>query len=353
MCSWISRRRPDQARTWVLAGRGCRGLFVSLSVMCLCGGDLNSQPGDIGPVKVFTGMCDASAAVHAGGDAFWVANDEENTLRLYAPEHGSQPIDRLPLDTFLRVDSKHPEADIEGAAAVGDWVYWITSHGRNKNGKQRPSRRRFFATRWVEPGGRNRFRRLIPVGQPCQELLGALLADSRLREFQLDEAAWRAPKDRGGLNIEGLAAAPDGALWIGFRNPIPGGRALVVPLINPQAVVLQGAWPRLGDPFQLDLDGLGVRDMVRDGNAWWILAGRPDQGGRFRLYQWAGPGTVPQPRPLKLPADFSPEALVPTTPGHGWLLSDDGSLQIDGCPCKELKDPMQRRFRALAWRPGS
>ena len=41
---------------------------------------------------------------------------------------------------------KEPEADLEGATRIGDDIYWITSHGQNKNGKNRPSRHRLFAT---------------------------------------------------------------------------------------------------------------------------------------------------------------------------------------------------------------
>jgi hypothetical protein len=33
----------------------------------------------------------------------------------------------------------------------------------------------------------------------------------------------------GGLNIEGLAATPDGQLLIGFRNPLSEGKALLLP----------------------------------------------------------------------------------------------------------------------------
>ena len=29
---------------------------------------------------------------------------------------------------------------------MGDRIYWITSHGRNKDGKERPNRYAFFAT---------------------------------------------------------------------------------------------------------------------------------------------------------------------------------------------------------------
>ena len=32
-----------------------------------------------------------------------------------------------------------------GAARIGDVVYWIGSHARNKNGRYRPERHRFLA----------------------------------------------------------------------------------------------------------------------------------------------------------------------------------------------------------------
>jgi hypothetical protein len=53
--------------------------------------------------------------------------------------------------------------------------------------------------------------------------------DPRLRRFHLAAAAHRPAEAPDGLNIEGLAATPAGSLLIGFRNPLPGGRALARP----------------------------------------------------------------------------------------------------------------------------
>lgn len=301
-------------------------------------------------VRTFHGLCDASAVVDAGGGTFWVANDEENTLRLYDPAAGAEPVGALPLDAFLRVDPDEPEADIEGAAPDGDLVFWITSHGRNKNGKKRESRHRFFATRLLPGESR---RALVPVGQPCENLVRDLITDGRYAGFHLETAARRAPKEDGGLNIEGLVAAREGALWIGFRNPIPGGAALIAPLNNPRGVLLSGEQARLGDPLLLDLRGLGIRDLARTDNDWLVLAGRPDRGGGFRLLRWDGKPGQPAELPLSLPRDFTPEAILPlseSSPSQLLLLSDDGSLEVNGCKCKDLPDPARRRFRAT-WLP--
>ena len=51
----------------------------------------------------------------------------------------------------------------------------------------------------------------------------------------------RSPPLAGGTNIEGLAWVPTAArpnqLLIGFRNPLQGGKAIVVSLLNADAVV--------------------------------------------------------------------------------------------------------------------
>lgn len=149
------------------------------------------------------------------------------------------------------------ESDLEGAAAIGSRIDWISSHGRNKGGKLREERHRFFATevdtRTVPPS-------LRPIGSPYTRLLDDLLSADALKRYRLKDAAQRAPEAAGGFNIEGLAATADGKLLIGLRNPLVAGRALLVPLENPEAVV-NGEAARIGTPILLDLGGRGVRSI--------------------------------------------------------------------------------------------
>lgn len=320
--------------TWILLGA------LSLAVHA-------ARPA-AGPAPEYFGTCSASAGVFLDAAHFVVASDEDTVLRVYRLD-APQPVATLDVVGFLELDRKRPEVDLEGATRAGDRIWWIGSHSRTAEGKRAPNRQRLFATRLL-PVGAGSAPALEPVGRPYSRLLDDLLVEPTLRNVPLAEAVARAPEE-GGLNIEGLAAAPGGTLWVGFRSPVPAGRALLVPILNPEAV-LQGERARLGDPVQLDLGGLGVRDLLWAGGRCWILAGPVDGGGNFRLYAWEGPGRTARAWPwtTSLPRRFRPEALLAPereNPGRLLVLSDDGGRRIGDCACQELPDPAQRRFRVL------
>lgn len=298
-------------------------------------------------ITICRGMCDASAVVLAGPDHFVVADDEDNILRVYSRTAGGAPVQQVDLSTFLRVAPKEPEADLEGAAPFGDRVYWITSHARNKNGRARPSRHRFFATTHTRT---NATVEIKTVGVPYTRLLADLLQEPRLRSFQLTAASRLAPKSKDALNIEGLVATPEGTLLIGFRNPIPDGKALLVPLLNPDELIA-GQRARFGAPLLLDLGGLGIRSITRTGPRYLLVAGAYDGGGRSHLYEWNG-GSEP-PRRLSRPelADLNPEAIEVFTENgveRLFVVSDDGTMKIGGQDCKDVQDPNLKYFRATA-----
>ncbi len=301
------------------------------------------RAGSVSTQTWYFGMCDASAAVALNKDLFAVANDEDNSIRVYRSQEGSLPIRSFNLSLFLGVESKRPETDLEGAAWLGDRIFWITSHGRNHEGKYRRSRHYFFATRWNEAE-----QSLTPVGKPYQNLLVDLSRERRLKQFKLGAASALAPKLPGALNIEALCATPDQHILIGFRNPIPRGQALIVPLLNPNDL-LDGQRAQFGDPILLDLGGLGIRDLGYWQNRYIIVAGAFDAKGKSRLFQWAGGNAEPEPIQHVELEDFNAEAVI-VYPDHRWpfqILSDDGILEIDGICCKKLTDPTQRRFRSV------
>lgn len=294
------------------------------------------------------GMCDASAAVAVGPEVFVVANDEDNIIRIYRNNRSGEALHSFDLSAYLHTDPKHPEADIEGAALIGNRIYWITSHGANKDGKQRPNRHRFFATD-IKVSGTSVD--LKPVGKPFQGLIKAFKDFDELNEYQLDKAARHAPESEHGLNIEGLTQTPDGDLLIGFRNPIPGGKALLVPLKNPDEVLIKGKSPKFGKPLLLSLNGRGIRsiDYSVSRKAYFIVAGPYDDDGTFQLYQWSG-NPIEPPESLNIDFhDLHPEALMimPGVTSKIHILSDDGSKKIAGKHCKGLTRVQDKSFRSL------
>jgi hypothetical protein len=321
------------------------------------------EPAAPAGVTTYEGMCDASAAVAVGPDWFLVANDEDNVLCHYLREPGGKPRSEFDLTKFLALETKNPEADIEGAALTyvpsGPRVYWITSHGASRKGEPRPNRRRFFATGISRNTGGVT---IEPAGKPYNNLLDDMAADERLERFKLDDAAKRAPESEGGLNIEGLADVPEAhALLIAFRNPIPDGKALVVPLLNPADLVERdGTRAKFGDPVLLPLGGRGVRsiDYHPTRKTYLIIAGAHNDDKNFVLFEWSGnaadapkelaAGKMDGLNPEALFVAMGPEQANGTgVPPQVQILSDDGGEPVGNVDCKDAP-PEQRSFRG-AW----
>jgi hypothetical protein len=295
----------------------------------------------------YPGMCDPSAAQAISDGLFIVASDEDNVLRVYARDNPGAPR-RFDLNSFLKPDEDHPEADIEGVTQIGERIFWIASHGRNRNGKFRPSRHRLFATKVTVDGDDVM---VAPVGLPYTRLLEDLVQAPVLAKYDLESASKKAPESKDGLNIEGLAATPQGTLMIGFRNPIPGGKALIVPLDNPQQVV-EGERAKLGPPIELSLKGLGIRSMeYRESRGRYLIAAGPyNDDGKVALFDWSGkPSDAAEPLLEQTFGDLTPEAmfLYPGDTTAVQFLSDDGGLKVEGVDCKKLP-PAQQRFRGFS-----
>lgn len=298
----------------------------------------------------YRGMCDASAAVSLTRDLFAVANDEDNILRVYSRKAGGLPSQSFDMTSFLQIGKKKPEADIEGSAVIGDNVFWITSHGRNAKGKDSPNRERFFATSFTIT---NDTVKMVPVGKPYPKLLDDLVREPKLARFGLASASQRAPKEPGALNIEGLTSTPENTLLIGFRNPIPQGKALLVPLLNANEVIL-GRPARFGDAIQLDLGGYGIRSIGRDKDNYLIIAGSHDSDGESRAYTWKGGSDAPVLMAgVRFPG-LNPEGLAYSNERGQtdfFILSDDGTLKINGEDCKRIRNPAYRQFRGYGLAP--
>ena len=238
---------------------------------------------------LYTGSCTPPLPRLLRTDLFVAADDEANQLRVYRRDQAGPALQVVDLTHDLELDRHAPETDIEGAARIGDRVYWISSHSRSANGKQHANRYRFFATTLSNT---NDAVQIAILGRPYKNLLDDLHNAPSLSRFNLRAASGLSPKARGGLNIEALSATGEEQLLIGFRNPIPGGEALLTPLLNPEDIV-NGKRAQVGAPITLDLGGLGIRDMSFWQGRYLIIAG-PYDGGEVEAIQLDWPRRASQ-----------------------------------------------------------
>lgn len=265
----------------------------------------------------YHGLCEASAAAVIGPNRFAVASDDSKTIRIYErgrPDPVGSPVDMGDAE------------DLEGAAAFGDRIFWVTSHSLTKKGKDKPERKQLVETSIT--GG------TLVVGERFRDLQARITALLEVPKWPLEVS----------LNIEGMAASPEGDLLIGLRAPLNGKKAAVAVIPNPLARPRPGAAaPRLS---WLDLDMRGVRSIERVGTgarAYLIVAGPTGEGDPdWALFWWDGANaTEPGPAIVfedRLPAspglisrDIVPEAAI------RW---EDGTIEIFGdneANCKEGK----------------
>jgi len=313
----------------------------------------------------FKGVCDASAAVAIGSTHLLVAEDENDALLLYATGNPTA-VKTFDFSSLLRIDIDR-ESDIEGAARIGNRIYWITSHGRNGKGKIRANRYQLFATdisnsqpTTLELDWVGSYRKLIDDvlnihSWESPDSNVTTVAISLLREATLlhDKKEKQLAPKKDGLNIEALAALPSHqGLLIGLRNPLFQNRALVLHLKNPDLLFAgNGAKARFGEPRFIDLDGLGLRSMAYHPatKKLLIIAGGKKSGGSFKLFEWDYHKNTPPVLIWTLPSTqgSNPEGLV-IKGSQIHVLHDEGSRLIQGKPCKE-NNRQDRQFSMHAY----
>jgi hypothetical protein len=294
-----------------------------------------------GRIVTFHGACDASGAIPLDRTHFLLADDEDNVLRVYDAERGGPPTRTYDLSSRVALADPNSEVDLEAATRIGDRGYFLSSHARKRSGKLDPNRFVFFAVDLGADAGS------LPVtGKPATSLLDDLERMSEVSGFGLGAGRHRAPLTEGAVNIEGMTAAEDGTLWIGFRSPLPQGKAILVRLLNPNEVI-QGTPARFATPRLLDLGGLGIRSLSSHRGSYLAVAGPAQRRGVFRLVRFDDDGP---PRPVAGAEfeGFSPEGLfTPEGREDILVLSDDGMQEVDGKACKKLSDHGLKRFRGL------
>ncbi|GAA4070910.1 DUF3616 domain-containing protein [Actinomadura miaoliensis] len=268
------------------------------------------------------------SAVRQDGRCLWVAGDETATVeRLTATVSGDGRVTgygdqrTVPLADLVPLPAgRDEEADIEGLARAGGWLWAIGSHSlkrkKIKDGQPAAKARRRLATvvrednRFIlariplvagadglpEVARRDGERTAAVLGGHGDSLTDLLAGDPHLAPFL------HLPGKDNGVDIEGIAAHRD-RLYVGLRGPVLRGWAVVVeirPETHPDDPHRLRPRPIDGDePYRthfLDLDGLGVRDMCPHGDDLLLLTGPSmDLDGPVRVVRWPGAATADSP----------------------------------------------------------
>ena len=261
------------------------------------------------PLELLPEDAGSLSAVAQHGDGLFLAGDGDDVLlRLSSTDGASfgRPR-RLLLDTMLDRPRGFAGADIEGLCCArdeqGEWL-WLT-------GSHSATRRRW--TDAEDPGGvehhpgRQLVARIplirddaglplpvkrtedgrragaLPFAKGRNALLRALRRDKRLKPYL------KLPAKDNGLDIEGIAVAGKRVL-LGCRGPLIGGWALLLDLSleidDDGGLILPKAESALRLHW-LDLDGLGIRDILIQGADLLILAGPVLAApGPAALFRW-------------------------------------------------------------------
>lgn len=320
-----------------------------------------------GQILEFRGVCDGSGAiVLPDGSIATVDDEKEPQLRVFNAA-GGPPTAVIPIPG---ISDAGFEPDLEGGARVGGMSLWIGSHGRNSKGEPRPERQVLFGIPVDAIVARSIRQSDVRSAGPLRDALitwGSQHGIAMARAFgPQDQRVDSLAAEREGVNIEAVAHDPrTGQLLIGFRNPVPGGQALIAPLRNLDAV-LRGEVAEFGSPIRLDLGGGGLRDMVwsdRHG-AFLLIAGPSGNDGPFTLHRWNGGALTAIPWTTPLPDGFHPETVL-ALPGtdNVLVLSDDGDVTASRdpadckrddfdtasqtCSCKNIRNPRAAALRAF------
>jgi hypothetical protein len=279
-------------------------------------------------------LSDGMSAAASIADTLWLAHDETSSIerlraekpRTGAIRYGSHRRFGLEDLIALPADRQHGpvEVDLEGLAVADGYLYVTGSHSVVRESVREPGGPKAIAAlanvrrdgircllarlpmqqgpdgpelvrEFRASDGRTLRAARLPGGRKHDALTRLLRTDPHLAPFL------SIPSKDNGFDIEGLAAAPGGRLFLGLRGPVIDGWACVLEiLVAPHStrkgeLVLrklrnaEGSAQR-GNRYRkhfLDLGGAGIRDLCLAGGDLLVLAGPPMRGkGEAHVHRW-------------------------------------------------------------------
>ena len=283
-------------------------------------------------------LSDGMSAAVAVADTLWLTHDETVAIERLSAERTNaasfryarhrrfdlQDLVSLPAPGGGSEHASPPEGDFEGLSFCGDYLWVAGSHSalRDDPGKRTGSEA-IAALANVRRSGNRFLLARIPVAMvDAQPTLvrqfrtkdGRVLRAARLAGGRKQDALTRAlrddphlgpflsiPSKDNGFDIEGLAAAPNGRLFLGLRGPVLDGWACILEIHvaaqldrNNELTLRKIARSSTTAPVQvpyrkhfLDFGGSGVRDLCCAGRDLLILTGPPMRGkGPSKVRRW-------------------------------------------------------------------
>lgn len=320
--------------------------------------------------KYHTGISDASAAIALDTNYMLVGDDEINSLMVYDRKKSGLPIKTFDYQNLLGLtdgsSGNYKEIDLEGGVRspnISNRIYWISSLGTaGSSNSVKANINRLFATDVTGSGVTTS----ISVVGYYNDLRNKLIAwgDSKGYSFTTSAAAGHDSKTIDGFNIEGLCFAPNNAdLWIGFRAPlVPVNnrtKALIAPIVNFENWFNNGTpsgSPTIGNPIELNLNGRGIRDIIRLSNGVYIIvAGSYDTNPNGAIFKWTGnasdtPVLISDFNVIGLNAEAVVEIVENNVLAENKIeiISDNGSFEFynDGTEAKDLSQNNYKKFRS-------
>jgi hypothetical protein len=319
-------------------------------------------------------------------DALWTSSDEEASIE-QMQRHGAgyRHVQSWELATLFPAFAaacekakrnggrrKKAEADLEGLAFDAEkrrlWVVGSHCRGRGGTDKAEPETLRKNIRR-LDAEPLRTLLGFVPIaadGKPAKDgglalplgaALGGLRAAVHAEGGHLAQSL-KWPSKENGLDIESIAVK-DTDVMLGLRGPTAGGFAVVMRLsikIDAKGLSLRTRKGALYLLSFLPLNGLGVRDLFRQGEDVLVLAGPTmDLDAPFALYRWRGAfaGTVSgdeklEPgKGLEFLFDFKPpeRAVIEGRPIRHErpegiaVIGDDGLLVVHDRPARKRLQP--------------
>ncbi len=295
----------------------------------------------------YSGSCDGSGGIALDAKHFAVVNDETSLLLIYQRNEPGAPVQSINLRKALEL-KKREEADLEGLARMGNYLFVLGSHSRDREGNKQKERRKLLALRILSgEGGFD----LKPVGDVYEDLMDDLEDQDAFEDLDLKKSAKESGDDPEGFNIEGLCAGEDGVLWLCFRGPRIRNRALLIPIINPEDVMV-GARARFGKHLLLDLQGRTIRGADYFEGQIVLVTDSDLDGLGPALFLWDGKSEEATLLHTPELRSIDPESVI-LFPNTGLqellILSDDGGRRLSGKDCKDLKNESEKRFRTITY----